>query len=156
MKDSGSVPIVQVKYFNKTALVEVLMPYGLCSSPPLGSLATVFNILGQEENRTAIIDKPADRFKTKPGETAVGNYITKAKIYFKEDGSVLLDVPNGEVTINSSRVTMTGDLRVAGDITDRYETNANTVNGMRDIYDGHDHNENDSGGPTDDPNQKMN
>lgn len=155
MQDGGTYPIVQVQYYDKTATVEVLTPYGLCSSPPVGSMATIFNVLGDEANRTAIVDSPRNRFKTKPGEVAVGNYISKAKIHFLQDGSVLLDVPNGEVTINTTRVTMTGDLRVKGDIIDRYETNSNNLGGMRTIYNTHTHNENDVPNDTDPPNQPM-
>jgi phage gp45-like len=181
MKDSGSVPTIQVKYFNKTALVEVLAPYGFCSSPPKNSMATVFNLLGQEENRTAIIDKPWQRFKNlKEGEVVIGNYLTLAKLYFKENGDVLLDLPegnltvnvaegditvnapNGQVTIDSPRVIMTGDLEVEGtitaegNITDLIGSNSLSMNEMRNTYDSHVHPENDSGGPTDVPNQQMN
>lgn len=162
MMDTKNYPVVQVKYFNRTTLVEVLMPYGLSYSPPEGSLAVVFNILGQEENRAALATSPTSRFKNlAPGEVAVGNYITRAKIYFREDGGVLLDVPNGEVTIDTSRVTMTGDLDVDGDITakgniiDNSGTNTNNIGDLRTIYNSHTHDENDSGGPTEAPNQPM-
>lgn len=192
MKDDGSVPIVQVKYFNKTAFIEVLAPYGLCASPPTNSMATVINIGAQEENRTGIVDAPATRFKNlKEGEVVVGNYVTRAKIYFKENGDIYLHVPegnliadvdegdvnlnvlNGEVTIDCPHVIMTGDLTVqgnisvagdgdvtggftvTGDILDNSGTNSNTVREMREIYNVHEHPENDGGGPTDQPNESM-
>lgn len=171
MQDAGNFPVIQVKYHGRPAIVEVLLPYGLCSSPPVGSLATMFNVMGQEENRTAILDYPQKRFKNlSPGEVAVGNYVTAARLYFKADGNVELHVPGdytihcagnllanvgGEVTFNTSRVNMTGDLEVVGDITDQRDSNTNSVGDMRDIYNSHEHPENDSGGPTDQPNEQM-
>lgn len=171
VKDTGDYPIVQVKYFNRTAFIELLMPYGISSSPPVGSLGSSLNVMGQEENRVGIISAGKRRFSNlKEGEVAVGNYVTRARIYFKENGDIDLFTPNnltgviegsmtmsitGEVTINAPLVTINGDVRVSGDLIDNYGSNTNNLGDMRAIYNTHEHPENDSDGPTDQPNEQM-
>lgn len=134
MVDSKNFPIVQVKYFNHTAIVEVLAPYGFCSSPPVGSLATIFSVGAQEENRTAVIDYPTKRFKNlEPGEVAVGNYLTLAKLYFRKNGDVELFVPHDlKVTVqNDAFVNITGNLNmtVDGDVSAQISGSATAVIG---------------------------
>jgi phage baseplate assembly protein V len=59
----------------------------------------------------------------------------------------------GPVNITGD-VTITGNAKASGDITDRYTTQSRTVAGLRAVYNGHTHNENNvSGGPTGTPNQ---
>jgi hypothetical protein len=49
-----------------------------------------------------------------------------------------------------------GQATVGGDITDQAGSgNTRTVAGMREVYNGHEHPENDNNGPTDPPNQGM-
>ena len=56
--DANDFQVVQVSYMGKTADIENVLPYGLCSSPPVGSLALMFNIQGQEENRAGVANSP--------------------------------------------------------------------------------------------------
>lgn len=68
---------------------------------------------------------------------------------------------DGTITSQASQWTHTGNvtidggnLKVAGDITDQYNTNTRTVNGMRTVYNGHTHND-PQGGAVAAPNQGM-
>lgn len=84
------------------------------------------------------------------------------KIVLKRGNKIEVTTQTFEVNtenyiINASeRATFnTPEVRASGDIIDRYETNGDTLHGMREIYNTHTHPENDSGGPTDEPNQLM-
>tara|TARA_A100000171_G_C2119872_1_gene140130 strand:- start:221 stop:775 length:555 start_codon:yes stop_codon:yes gene_type:complete len=55
------------------------------------------------------------------------------------------------VTLNTPKVIASGDIEAAGQIRD----GTGTMQSMRDTFNGHDHDENDSGGSTDSPNQQM-
>ena len=144
-KDSGQFAATQVSWMrDKTATTEVVHPYGLSSNAPLGSLALMFNVMGQEENRAAIIYDPKNRFKNlKPGEVALGNFVTKSVVKFLENGDIDITgmadqninitgnsniTVGGNVTLNvtgntditSPVVTVNGELRTTGEITAFY------------------------------------
>lgn len=107
-KDSGQFAGAQVKWMrDKVATTEVVHPYGLSSNAPLNSLALMFNVMGQEENRAAIIYDPKNRFKNlKSGEVALGNFVTKSVIKFLENGDI-------EITgLNDQNIAITGDTNV--------------------------------------------
>lgn len=114
--DTGQEAIAQVKWSSNdtTNNVHVITPYGFYSVAPPGSFALMFNIMGQEENRAAIIDNPQSRFKNlKPTEVAVGNPKTESVIKFLENGDI-------EITGNANQnVNITGNvnLTVGGNIT---------------------------------------
>lgn len=111
--DSGQFSVAQVKWLTgKTGNVEVIHPYGLSSYAPVGSLALMFNIMGHEENRASIINDPKRRFKDlKEGEVAIGNFLTRSYVKFKENGDIEV------VGTNNRTVTITGDdtITVSGD-----------------------------------------
>ncbi len=88
--DSGKYSIAQIKWgSDKVGDVEVLYPYGYSANPTVGSLAIMFNVFGNEENRAAIINNPPKRFrKLKPGEVAIGNPSTRSVIKFLENGDI--------------------------------------------------------------------
>lgn len=155
MQDSGNYPIVQVQYLGRTAFVELLSPYGLSTSPPIGSLGTCWSILGQEDNRAALITAGAARFKNlQPGEVVVGNYLTQSYVKFNVDGSIsivaagnLTATVGGTTTLNSTgnvnitapQVIINGTLQVTGDIIDNSGSNTDTMAGMRTKYNSHTH-----------------
>lgn len=113
--DTGQIPVAQVQWSssNTTNNVQVITPYGFYSVAPTGSLALMFNVMGQEENRAAIIDNPKGRFKNlKPTEVAVGNPLTESVIKFLENGDI-------EVTGKADQnINITGsvNLTVGGDV----------------------------------------
>lgn len=114
--DKEQIPVAQVKWSSsKTANnVQVITPYGFYSVAPTGSLALMFSIMGQEENRAAIIDNPKGRFKNlKPTEVAVGNPETKSVIKFLENGDIEI---TGEADQNIN-ITGNVNLTVGGNVT---------------------------------------
>lgn len=107
-KDSGQFAATQVKWMrDKVAITEVVHPYGLSSNAPVNSLALMFNVMGQEENRAAIVYDPKNRFKElKSGEVALGNFVTKSVVKFLENGDI-------EITgTNDQNISITGDNNV--------------------------------------------
>ena len=110
-KDDANFQIVQVTYLGKTQNVEVVTPYGLYSNPKEQSVALLFNVNGQEENMSAILYNPYNRFKNlKTGEVIIGNPEASTKIYFQENGDINIE-STGNVNINSSNsVNINGDI----------------------------------------------
>lgn len=73
--------------------------YGVCSSPPKGSLGILFKIDSMNGVRYGIYDDATNRFKNlSEGEVQLGNYSTQASIKFDKDGNVTVNVPNGNLT----------------------------------------------------------
>ena len=113
--DAGVNQIAQASYLGKTANVELITLYGLCSNPPAGSNILLFDVQGQEENRAGITNFPGSRFKgLKVGEVAVGNYITKSNVKFLENGDIeVTGTNNMTVTIaTNNTVTIGGNCSV--------------------------------------------
>lgn len=67
-----------------------------------------------------------------------------SKLQFHNDGTVTL-VSAGTLTSSAPQwnhtgnITVTGDIKASGDITDTYLTNTRTIGGMRTVYNGHTH-----------------
>lgn len=94
-------PIVQCKYNEKACDVEFVSPWGLYTSPPSdGSvLGIVFNIAGQEENRSAFFYSPFTRILTdQPAQAIFGNPISKSCIKANSNGDVI-EIINKDITI---------------------------------------------------------
>lgn len=109
--DNAKFQTTQVKYLGKTANVEVLYPYGLCGNPPTNSIAILFNIQGQEENRAGLFNLPNQRFNgLKEGEVVVGNYLSGSYIKFTQNGDI-------EILSTSNNIIITGNITVNGSIT---------------------------------------
>lgn len=156
--------------------VLIVEPYGFASVPlPLSENGQGAEMLVFQVERNLLLAlPPMDRRYRKfagaklPGESGVFDH-TGQKITLKKDKKiviegahflemliatkVLCDCPDVEFTGN---VKISGNLEVGGDITDQAASgNARTVAGMREVYNGHNHPENDNNGPTDPPNQGM-
>ena len=74
-------------------------------------------------------------------------------IHFLESGVHLQST--GVFTVDASLMQVNCDIKATGDITDNSGDQAQSMASMRAVYNSHTHNENDSGGPTDPPNQEM-
>jgi phage gp45-like len=139
--DKTDRPIQSVEYLGRDGNVEVFFPYGLHANVPKGAMAILFSMLGQSSNKVAMLSAPQERVKVETGEVVLFHPITQAKTYFKNDGSIVtntdeatlsilkdgkIEVKNsggsitlnsdGTATIDSSQVTMTGNLQVDGNI----------------------------------------
>ena len=124
--DSLTYPISQVGYMGKTSDIENIWPYGMGAVPPKDALCIVFNVNGQEDNKSGIATAPNLRPKgLKPGEVYFSNLLTRSIIKFNADGSISITAPNiifnGDVQINgnlnvSGNITIEGGLEVSGPI----------------------------------------
>lgn len=74
-------------------------------------------------------------------------------IHFLESGIHLQST--GIFTVDASLMQVNCGIKATGDITDNSADQAQSMSSMRAVYNSHTHNENDSGGPTDPPNQEM-
>ena len=112
--DDKAFPVAQVEYFGKTALTEVIWPYGLGGVAPRGAYGVTFNLSAQEENRASILTTPNLRIKNlSEGETYFYNLVVGTGILNRADGSM-------EITVKGDKkVTIDKDLNinVSGDVT---------------------------------------
>lgn len=114
-KDNKPFPLTQIQAYGQAADVVVLNPYGMHSNPPADSYAITFAINGQNENRAALCYKPDIRQKDlKPGETVFGNDVTGSRVFFDEDGNIIVNCENDEnVTIKGAcNITVDGDVTI--------------------------------------------
>lgn len=146
MVDDKQFPFVQARYMGKLNDIWYVTPYGLYSSPPIGSLGLIFNIQAQEQNRAGIFNVNIRRFKNlKEGEVTLGNVLTRSRVEFRENGEVfIINAITGDsillksdntVVIDSPLVIFTNDIDVKGDIRPKDSSNVD----IRDIFDAHVH-----------------
>ena len=135
--------------------VERFQQYGFSSYPLPGAEGLIVFIGGNRDH--AVLTNVDDR-RHRPKFLAEGEVVIYNQngdyIHIRANGTMKV-VAQTKIEIDCPLVEMSGDLRVKGDIVDRYETNTNNMHGMREIYNIHEHPENDSGGPTDNPNEQM-
>lgn len=129
--------------------LERFQQYGFTSVPHAGAEAIVIFPGGTRDYGVivAVDDRRYRLMGLQAGEVALYDD-QGTTIVLKRDKSV-------EITAQTKVRMVTPRLEVTGDIIDNCDSNGNTVKQMRTIYNGHTHPENDAGGPTDDPNQKM-
>ena len=91
------------------------------------------------------------------GETALWNTSAHTLVLYHDRAELICPKfvvqAAEEVFFDTPVVRTSGEIKADGDITD--SGGVVSMRGMREIYDSHDHAENDAGGPTDPPNQKM-
>lgn len=86
----------------------------------------------------------------------IGGFLNGAPsqfIHFLESGINIKST--GQVTVDCTKLRVNAAIEATGDITDTVDSGGRSMAGMRSVYNSHTHNENDSGGPTDPPNQDM-
>ena len=165
--DSLKLQGVQVTLLGgEPARAERFQEYGYTSHPHPGAEAIVAAVGGARAHLVALaVDDRRYRPKgLKAGEVCLytdeGDEIRfkRGRIIGVTAGSELqVTAPkvtvtaSTSVTLDTPKVIATGDIEAAGQVRD----GVGSMQGMRDTYNGHDHDENDSGGPTDTPNQGM-
>lgn len=137
--------------------VEHFEPYGYTSHPQVGAEQVTGFVEGDRSHGIVLV--VADRRYRLTGLAAgeVAIYDDQGqKVHLTRNG-IVIDGAGLPMTItNTPKVRMeTEMLECTGDIKDRCDSSGRTMDGMRDIYNSHTHPENDSGGPTDQPNQSM-
>lgn len=151
---------------DETREVEHMEPYGFTARPLQGAESVAATIGGARGHLVALVatDRRYRKKGLAQGEVALytdeGDELVfnRGRIVRLNAGSAV-DVTAPEVTITASTsitldtpdVFATGNIKAQGDISD----GTGSMQGMRDTYNGHDHNENDNGRPTDAPNQGM-
>lgn len=141
-KDSEIHPKAQLTESGKSYEAIRLSPYGFCSNSPKGSFSVVLApSYNGEDTKFVISNDHPNRFKNlKEGEVAVGNYETRAEIFFDESGNINVRVPDGNLNADvsgnltaeiggSATVNVTGSLTADVDGGATITTPNLTVNG---------------------------
>ncbi len=142
--------------------VVLVYPFGFDAYPIAADGSTgPEGVVIQLEGNSRVMLPPMDRrHRAKSGVTAPDEaalYTSKTRITIKANGDIEIVSP-GKITATAPGGTEfdTPLLKVTGDILDSTASgNTRTVRGGREVYDVHNHDENDNGGPTDVPNQTM-
>lgn len=136
--------------------VERIQQYGFTSNPLSGAQAVMLCVGG---NRAHPIVTNVDDPRYRPTDSEAG----ESGVYHFEGHRIRL-MAGGIVQIECDQVIVkasdkvrfeTPIFDVTGEIKDRCDTDGQSMADMRDVYNSHTHPENDSGGPTDAPNQNM-
>lgn len=136
--------------------VEHFEPYGYTSHPHVGAEQVTGFVEGDRSHGIVLIvaDRRYRLVGLAPGEMAIYDDQGQ-RVHLTRHGIVIMGAGKPVLITDTPKVRMECDLDVTGDIKDRCDSIGRTMVGMRSIYNGHTHPENDSGGPTDQPNQSM-
>ena len=156
--DGGKVQLVQASMLADEVRdkMERMAEYGFTSVPLPGAQAVAV-FVGGERGHGVVVATGDPRCRMSgldPGEVALYDdqgqsvHLTRAGIVIKGAGKpiIITDAPKARFEM---------DIEATGNITDNVDSGGRSMQGMRDVFNGHDHDENDSGGPTDKPNQQM-
>lgn len=142
---------------------ELFQHFGFTSRPPAGYQFIALPVGGQTSHAVIIATEHGGfRLKTlKDGEAALydafgTSVILKEGKIAEINCSRMVINAEAEVQFNTPKVKMSGALIVNEDITDRAaHPDKGTQRGMRELYDGHTHHENDTKGETSRPTQQT-
>lgn len=137
--------------------VERFQQYGLTSVPLPGAEGLYLSLNGSRDHGVVISvdDRRYRLVGLAGGEVAIYDDQGQ-KVHLTRDG-IVIDGAGLPITIeNTPKVRMvTPLLEVTGEIKDRCDSTGRTMSGMRTIYDGHTHHENDMNTETNAPSQLM-
>lgn len=171
--DSLKLQGVQVSLLgDEPAWAERFQEYGYTSHPLPGAEAIVAAVGAQRAHLVALsVDDRRHRPKgLQPGEVCLytdegdeirfkrGRVIgVKAGTELAVESPLVTVTASTKVVLDTPLTEMTGNVQVGGNIaaTGQINDGAGSMQGMRDTYNGHNHDENDNGGPTAAPNQEM-
>lgn len=125
--------------------LELFQQFGLTSAPPAGT-AVIVVPLGGRTSASVIVATEAAAYRLQlgaQGEMAIYNQWGDS-VWLKQGGEIAIKA-SAKVEIDTPLVHITGALKVDLDITDNATTNARTVAGMRTVFNGHAHPENNAG-----------
>ncbi len=96
MSDSGLDTISQVTSTGKPINALMIYPYGISARAPKNSSVLLFSTGGSSQNPAGIPYFTENRFRDlKEWEVKVGNFKTKACVFFNEDGNVRIETKSG-------------------------------------------------------------
>jgi len=159
INDAGKIQSAQARLLDGEVRdnVEILHQYGFTSNP-LGKREGLYFSVGGDRDHGVMICVADRQFRLKqiaPGEVAIYDDLDQ-KIHLTRDGIVVDGAGKPMLFTNTPLIRMeTERLECTGEVEDRCDDEGRTMAEMRAVYDGHDHDENDLGGPTDPPNQRM-
>ena len=144
--DADQFAVQQMEYLGKVADGLIVFPYGLHGNVPADSLALMFAVQGNPDNRAAIAWAPKDRPTLADGEVAFYHPPTDAFIIWRQSGDLEIETGEGgtaNINITAAAVNITADVNIVGNTA---FTGTVTANGKV-IDDTHGHVQgNDSGG----------
>ena len=172
VSDSAKLQTVQLELLagELRSKLERFQNYGLTSRPHEGAEALAIFLGGNRDHGivVAVDDRRYRLVGLEAGEVALYDDLG-SKVHLLRGGEVRVDAAatvrvvaptvrleaSSEVRMVAPTVYVDGDLEVLGDVTDDYSGDAHTMEAARATYNTHTHDENDSGGPTDGPNQTI-
>ena len=130
-----------------------IQEYGFTSVPHVGAQAVLLMI---DDSNAVVVS--VDDGRHRPKESPDGEVIVYddqgTAIHIRRDG-IIHCTASSLMTFDTPLARFTGRVEVDSDIKDHAQSDGYTMQEMRDKHDVHNHNENDSGGPTDPPNQQF-
>lgn len=159
INDAPKMQELQIAIYNDEVRdrVERWQDYGFTSHPHPGAEAIVL-ALGGNTDHGAVIKVDDRRYrKTDLTQGEVAIYDDQGQVITLKRGNLVEIETAGTVVVKAGtkmRVE-TPVFEVTGTIKDKCDTTGRAMDSMRQIYNMHDHDENDYGGPTDQPNQSM-
>lgn len=157
--DTGGFQRVQIEVLKGEVRDDAvrLQEYGFSSHPFAGATALVAFLSGNRSHPVIVaLDDAARRKKgLQQGEVIIYDDLGQ-EVHLTRDGIFVRGAGKPVTITNAEKVRMeTPLLEVTGEIRDLCDTGSGqTMSGMRSVYNGHTHPENNIGS-TDDPNQKM-
>ncbi|WP_432473342.1 phage baseplate assembly protein V [Amphritea sp. HPY] len=127
--------------------------YGYTSNPHAGAEGIVLTLDDAHGVVVAVDDRRYRMKGLKNGEVALYDD-TGNKVHLQRSGKMHVTAPT-QITFDSPLAHFTGNLTALGQITDLSASGGVSMEGMRSTYNTHDHDENNTSGATDAPNQEM-
>lgn len=152
---------------DETKRVEHIEPYGFTARPLKGAEAIAAAVGGARGHLVALVATDRRYRKRNLAEGEVALYTDEGDELVFNRGRIVRLNAGSAVEVTAPKVTITASTSITLDTPDVFATGnikaqgqvsdgTGSMQGMRDTYNGHDHDENDNGGPTDAPNQGMN
>jgi len=137
--DTEQFATQQLTYSGKVANTLVVFPYGLHGNATPESLALMFAVEGNTENRAAIAWTAKNRPTLAGGEVALYHPPTGSVLKWDSSGNLIINNGSATIKLAGDTLTVTGNLVVNGTIT----------NNGKDVGDTHKHSQGtDSAGDT--------
>lgn len=135
--------------------VEHFEPYGYTSHPQVGAEQVTGFVDGDRSHGVVLIvaDRRYRLTGLAAGEMAIHDDQGQ-KVHLTRTGIVIMGAGKPVLITDTPKVRMECDLEATGEIKDRCDSDGMTLEGMRNVYNGHTH-PGDSGGTTGQPNQGM-
>jgi phage gp45-like len=113
----------QITYKEKVSNCAVIYPYGFhANAVPNESLALVFMVGCNAQNKVGIAYNPNKRPDLKEGEVAVYQPTTNTEIKIDQSGNIIITTDNDvvlnsdNININSGDITLNGNVAINGDL----------------------------------------